>query len=229
MPRIHPGRFVQTLAIASLFHGGCGAGVAPSPPPFDRDASRPDAGAVDAAGREEAARDAALSDASLDGAMIDGGDASVRSCSVVSVMGDPLLSDPVDTTDRRPSLATRGADVDLMWSDALAGNPDVRSFLWPAGVEGGSVKNIAVTVAREMSPSITAFGDGYAAAWFGNLDGNFEIYARLLDNEGNTASDTVRLTSNSLRDSLPALAANGDNLFVYWIEEDAMGARVAKL
>ena len=107
-----------------------------------------------------------------------------------------------------------------------------------AGAIGGcgSASVVAVTEssAGAYEPSLAAFRDGLAVAWYDTRDGHGEIYQRALDADATLAGPEIRLTTGVNdayeADIQPAEGiAGGDGLLVGWYEKVGSGHLVPRL
>jgi hypothetical protein len=77
--------------------------------------------------------------------------------------------------------------------------------------------------------ALVPFGQGFAVAWYDTRDGHGEIYARMLDLNGQPAGPERRLT-NGPEDSYEAsIDRLGDDLVVAWYDQSSQGQQIAKL
>jgi hypothetical protein len=72
-------------------------------------------------------------------------------------------------------------------------------------------------------------GQGFAVAWYDTRHGNGEIYARMLDLDGNPAGPERRLTNGPENSYEASLARLGDDLVVAWYDQSDRGQQIAKL
>ena len=66
--------------------------------------------------------------------------------------------------------------------------------------------------------ALTPLGDGFAAAWYDNRDGNDEIYFRLLDSNGRPSGPEHRVTENDALSYEADIEAIGENVAIAWYD-----------
>ncbi len=90
---------------------------------------------------------------------------------------------------------------------------------WPRQVE------VSEPGGGAYEASLARFGDGWAIAWYDTRDGHPELYARLLDVNGEPTGPPRRLTDTPNDAYEPQLAAAGDSeLVVAWYAVSSSGA-----
>ena len=77
--------------------------------------------------------------------------------------------------------------------------------------------------------ALTPFGQGFAVAWYDTRDGQGEIYARMLDVNGQPAGPERRLTSGPEESYEASIDRLGDDLVVAWYDQSSKGQQTAKL
>ena len=80
---------------------------------------------------------------------------------------------------------------------------------------------ISKSANRETAPAIASCGKRYLVAWSDTRNGsaNPDIYGSLLNGDGTVAVQNVAITTASGRQDLPAIACNGTNFYVVWVDE----------
>lgn len=90
-------------------------------------------------------------------------------------------------------------------------------------------RQISHSGAGAYEVSLTGVRGGFAAVWYDTRGGRPEIYARLLDDQGQPAGPEQRLTEDSVAAYEADVAAAGDDLVVAWYERTGGGTNAAKL
>ena len=77
--------------------------------------------------------------------------------------------------------------------------------------------NITSGIGNDTKPSVCFYGDGYFIAWQREKqDGLHDVYALLLDNEGDIYVDEMRINTTFLDDLSPSAASNNTTICVVW-------------
>lgn len=98
-----------------------------------------------------------------------------------------------------------------------------------AACESDTHRQISASGAGAHEVSAAAMPDGLALAWYDTRDGNAELYARLLDANGEPSSPELRLTRTIEQSYEGDIAAVGDGFAVAWYEKNAAGELRAQL
>ena len=135
-----------------------------------------------------------------------------------------------------PSLVFTGSEYGLAWDDArdTGGGGLDRVYFAKLDAEGSkTTSDIMVTNLSVSSDRVSlAFtGSRFAIAWRDNRNGNQDIYFTILDMDGATLVDDVRITDESTNSTRPSLAFTGSEYSVTWLEQraGAWGAWFARI
>jgi hypothetical protein len=77
--------------------------------------------------------------------------------------------------------------------------------------------------------SLVQVGQGFAVAWYDTRDGQGEIYARMLDVNGQPAGPERRLTNGPEESYEASIDRLGDDLVIAWYDQTSKGQQTAKL
>ncbi len=83
--------------------------------------------------------------------------------------------------------------------------------------------------AGAYEPSMSVFGEGFAAAWYDTRDGQAEIYLRLLGSDGTPEGPERRVTESSEASYEADIAAAGEGMAVVWYDRTNLATYEAKL
>lgn len=138
----------------------------------------------------------------------------------VSPIGELIGSEIPVTSDgysRDPSLAWTGSGYGTTWYDDRNGNWEI--FFALISQEGAPLTtNIRVTndTSNSRSPSIVWTGSEFGVTWYGDRDGNDEIYFRRISNIGDLVEDLVRVSSGDENSHYPSLVWTGSEYGIAW-------------
>ena len=112
--------------------------------------------------------------------------------------------------------------VYVTWQDFTRGNDDEIFFRASSdnGTTFGPTINLSNITGLSRNPQIAAVGDNVYVTWDDNTLGNFEIFFRASDDNGQTFGPTINLSNNPTDSFLPQIAAVGDNVYVTWGDTD---------
>lgn len=212
------------LSSASFLWAGCECGTPPRPPL--------DAGAIDAPPGPDAPFpfDALGLDAPLeDGALpsVDGGDAGPGiTCTFDPTQLLELARDPIDAA-RVVGVAAGATEWGVTWTQSADGFQNV--WWVPVGATGFPTATQATsTLALQQQPTIASSGDGWVLAWYGNPDGDFEIYSRAYDASGAARGlASNRVTMRAMRDDNPVLLGLGSTVLLAFAQSEGVMSRLA--
>jgi hypothetical protein len=128
-----------------------------------------------------------------------------------------LTSSPGTSGD--PAIAIDGSNIYVVWEDNTPGNKEIyfkRSA--DGGVSWTTVKRLTTTAGASNNPAIAANGLNIYVVWEDNTPGNKEIYFKRSADGGVSWTADKRLTNNTGASEGPAIAANGSNIYVVWMD-----------
>jgi len=110
----------------------------------------------------------------------------------------------------------------------------VAAAVGSAGCESTGPGVVSAPNAIAFEPSLAAFRDGLAVAWYDNRDGHGELYQQALDADGRLRGTEVRLTTGTPDAFEPDIQAvegtqGGDSFVLGWYEKNAAGAYEPRL
>ena len=110
----------------------------------------------------------------------------------------------------------------------------VAAALCSAGCETTGPGVVTSSKAIAFEPSLAAFRDGFAVAWYDTRDGKGELYQQALDADGRLRGTEVRLTTGMPEAFEPDVQAvegtpGGDGFVIGWYEKTEAGAYEPRL
>lgn len=87
-----------------------------------------------------------------------------------------------------------------------------------ASCTGTDVVPVSEDDGRSSQAAVAFTGDGYAAVWTDDRDGNSELYFARLDASGRKVGDDVRLTNDAAVSASPSVVWTGTELGVTWYD-----------
>src|SRR4030042_2971959 len=115
-----------------------------------------------------------------------------------------------------PATAVDGSNIYVVWDDNTPGNYDIYFKKSDDGGITWTTKRLT-TNAGARYPSIAVNGPNIYVVWTAYATpGSFEIYFKKSDDGGVTWSPNKRLTNNAGISWLPAIAADGPNIYGVW-------------
>ena len=115
------------------------------------------------------------------------------------------------------TIGSDGGTLHTVWTDGRDGNLEIyykRST--DAGTTWGADTRLTNSSGSSYYPAITVSGNKVMVSWTDNRDGNYEIYFKKSEDNGNSWSSDVRLTNNSSLSDYPSIDASGNNVVIAW-------------
>ena len=114
-----------------------------------------------------------------------------------------------------PAIAARNANVYVVWNDDDSGDDEIY-FLksTDSGATWRPVQKLTTTSYESVEPDIAVSGTNIYVVWEEWPGSQGEIYFRKSTNSGATWNAAQRLTNNLGESRVPAIAANGGNVYV---------------
>jgi len=126
-----------------------------------------------------------------------------------------------DTPSYRPSIATNGKNIYVVWQDHRSGSKF--EIYYKISKDGGLTweKTTRLTYAQVEAewPVVAAYDKNVHVAWVDKRDGNPEIYYKRSTDEGLTWSKDVRLTSNNNISTNLFITVNRNTVYVVWADD----------
>ena len=118
-----------------------------------------------------------------------------------------------------PAIAVDGSNIYVVWMDSSPGNYDI---YFKQSSDGGTTwptrKRLTGDVGYSWSPAIAVDGQNIYVVWQDYRPGNYEIYFKQSSDGGATWPDRKRLTGNAGNSEFPAIAVDGSNIYVVWMD-----------
>lgn len=122
-----------------------------------------------------------------------------------------------------PIIAVYGQNIYAVWLDSTPGNSEI--YFRKSG-DGGATwtanKRLTTNAGESYNPKIAVNGQNIYLVWYDDTPGNFEIYFKKSADRGATWTANKRLTNNEGYSKYPAIAADGQNVYVVW-DDDRLG------
>ncbi|OGW52571.1 MAG: hypothetical protein A2Y81_02475 [Nitrospirae bacterium RBG_13_43_8] len=116
-----------------------------------------------------------------------------------------------------PAIAVDGSNIYVVWYDYTPGNYEI---YFKKSDDGGTTwtKNMNLTNNESYSflPAVAVDGSNIYVVWYDETPGNPEIYFKKSDDGGTTWTTNERLTNNYGYSYVPAIAVDGQNIYVVW-------------
>ena len=124
---------------------------------------------------------------------------------------------------RYPAIVVDGLNVYVAWADTPPGNYEI---YFKKSADGGATwttnKRLSWNAGSSIYPAIAVDGPNIYVAWAdstpGEVELNYEIYFKKSADGGATWTPTKRLTWIAGDSSQPAIAVDGPNIYVAWID-----------
>lgn len=130
-----------------------------------------------------------------------------------------LLTADDGIPSKYPDIALSGDNAAVTWYDERDGNQEVYLF---AGRMANFVEDRAVRVTETAGHSIGAYvawnGRRIGLAWSDDTEGQYEVYFRGFNENGEPLSAATRLTDNDTASRVPAIRAAGSGFALAWNE-----------
>lgn len=215
---------LASLLLSSLLAiAGCDETPPPTPP---SDAGPRDAQTVVPDGGDAGVTP--LPDGGDAGELDGGGGFDPGTCRVESPTDDVLvLGTDAPPRARDVGIAAGPTGHAIVWSSGEGALGDVFFAALPPSGAAGAATPVTEHFAVTRDPVIAANGTGWMLAWYGNADGDFDVYAEPWSAAGASAGPAQRLTMRVGRDDAPALLPTTTGALAAWVEERTITSRVA--
>ena len=118
-----------------------------------------------------------------------------------------------------PAIAVDGLNIYVVWEDTTPGNYEI---YFKKSVDGGATwetnKRLTSNAGVSYAPAIAVDGSNIYVVWQDNTQGDEEIYFKRSVDGGVTWKNDRRLTNNTGYSQNPAIAVNGSNIYVVWVD-----------
>jgi hypothetical protein len=120
-----------------------------------------------------------------------------------------------------PTIAVDGPNIYVVWSACRPANL-YRQIYFKKSVDGGvtwtTKKRLTNNAGDSQYPTIAVDGPDIYVVWMDYAPGNFEIYFKKSNDGGVTWTANKRLTNNAGDSEVPAIAVDGPNIYVVWMD-----------
>jgi glutaredoxin len=116
-----------------------------------------------------------------------------------------------------PAVAVDGSNIYVVWSDYTPGNAEI---YFKKSDDGGTTwtgnKRLTNNTGDSWHPAIAVNGSNIYVVWHDFTPADYEIYFKKSDDRGATWTTTKNLSNSSDFSNSPAIAVNGQNIYVVW-------------
>jgi len=126
-------------------------------------------------------------------------------------------------TSLHPTVTAGGSNVYVAWHHYMTENSEIyftRSS--DRGATWQSIQRLTKNSGASGAAELAVSGSNIYITWYDNTPGNYEIYFRKSADGGTNWAGAQRLTTNSGKSQVPAIAADDSNLYVVW-DDDTPG------
>jgi hypothetical protein len=120
-----------------------------------------------------------------------------------------------------PKVAWNGSSFGVVWNDFRNANYEI--YYQKVAADGtpdpAGNKRLTTNAGTSVFPELKVNDTDYAVAWYDNTPGNFEIYFRRFDMNGNATTPERRVTSAAGSSEYPSLAWNGGGYGLAWHDQ----------
>ena len=120
-------------------------------------------------------------------------------------------------------IAVDGQNIYVVWTDSTSG---IGEIYFKKSADGGATwnknKRLINNAGYSYGPAIAVDGQNIYVVWPDDTPGNAEIYFKTSDDGGATWTTDKRLTNNAGFSGHPAIAVDGQNIYVVW-DDDTPG------
>jgi Tol biopolymer transport system component len=112
------------------------------------------------------------------------------------------------------------SSIFIVWQEYTPGNAEI--FFKRSNDGGGTwstSKRLTNNAGNSEDPAIAAAGSNLYVVWSDDTQGNHEIFFKRSNDGGATWAATRRVTNNAGRSELPAIAVDGFNISVAWMDD----------
>jgi len=128
----------------------------------------------------------------------------------------PLTNNITGYSDS-PSLSVSGSDVQVVFRDTRDGGYGIYSKHSTDGGKNWSiVTRVSQGIVTEHCPSVTVLDSAVNIVWYGDRDGNFEIYYNHSPDAGQSWGTDIRLTNDAAVSMFPFVTASNSAVHVVW-------------
>ncbi len=123
-------------------------------------------------------------------------------------------------TSLHPAIAAGGSNVYVAWHHYVTENSEIyftRST--DRGATWQSIQRLTKNSGASGAAELAVSGSNIYITWFDDTPGNYEIYFRKSFDGGATWAGAQRLTKNSGKSQIPAIAADESNVYVVWNDD----------
>jgi hypothetical protein len=129
----------------------------------------------------------------------------------------PLTNNSVTGYSDSPSMSVSGSVVQVVFRDTRAGGYGIYSkHSTDGGINWSIDKRVSEGNITEHCPSVSVLDSVVTVVWYGNRDGNAEIYYNHSSDTGQSWGTDVRLTNNDAISVFPFVAASNSAVHVVW-------------
>jgi len=121
-----------------------------------------------------------------------------------------------------PAIAASGANVYVVWTDSAFDTEGYWEIGFRRSADYGAtwqpIKRLTYTAGSSQWQAIAADGANVYVVWSDETPGNFQTYFRRSTDHGATWLPSQRLENNADFTCAPAVAANGSDVYVVWVD-----------
>jgi WD40-like Beta Propeller Repeat len=118
------------------------------------------------------------------------------------------------------AIAVDGPNISVVWQDYTPGNAEIffkRSN--DGGVKWSASKRLTNNTGGSEDPAIAVAGSNIYVVWSDDTPGNKEIFFKRSNDGGAIWTANRRVTKNTGHSELPAIAMDGSNISVVWMDD----------
>jgi hypothetical protein len=126
-----------------------------------------------------------------------------------------------------PAIAVDGSNIYVVWNVYTSGNAEIyfkrsgdRGITWTADMQ------LTYNAGSSYHPAIAVDGSSIYVVWDDSTPGNTEIYFKRSGYRGVTWKADKRLINTARASYEPAIAVDGSNIYVVWMDETPGNAEI---
>jgi hypothetical protein len=129
----------------------------------------------------------------------------------------PLTNNSITGYSDSPSMSVSGSNVQVVFRDIRGGGYGIYSkHSADGGINWSIDKRVSEGIITEHCPSVSVLDSVVDVVWYGNRDGNSEIYYNHSSDTGQSWGTDLRLTNDPAVSVFPFVAASNSAVHVVW-------------